>query len=154
MNVREAILRAADHIERQPEDYDFGVATVPTLPGAKGCALGWIGHYMGLEGYSYTEPLFKGLGPIRGPDAFYHEMSQIEGGIDACWTRNPLTCARVLRLYADSYHPAPRPTFAKSIVAEIAKLPFHEDDDEDETEDEEVPAVTLVDTDLRRVTTA
>ena len=49
MNVREAILAAADHIETYPKKFSFASVEVPSRRscGTPGCALGWIGHFAG-----------------------------------------------------------------------------------------------------------
>ena len=47
MNIYNAILKAADHIERNPHLYDFYRSNVPNC-GTPGCMLGWIGHFMGI----------------------------------------------------------------------------------------------------------
>lgn len=48
--IRSAILRAADRIEREPGCYSFGNVYAPVQGGGCGtefCMLGWIGHELG-----------------------------------------------------------------------------------------------------------
>ena len=45
--VYEAIMLAADHIERNPADFNFMSIGIPDC-GTPGCALGWIGSFGGL----------------------------------------------------------------------------------------------------------
>lgn len=146
MNVREAILKAANQIERWPESYDFAKGTVPEC-GSTGCALGWIGHFMGLQGKAYSAPLYEGLNSSsRGPSEFYEEMTRLEGEYRGwmwgAWPRSAMACARNLRAYADKHYPAPEPSFAANLMTDLARLPFHEDE-EDECEEEECPALTI-----------
>lgn len=114
MNIREAILKAADHIERNPLDFDFWKTGVPGSCGTPGCALGWIGHFMGETNYFNDVCDVMGLGitkphlPERGEFDFYRRMDKIEGPavLHGKWTNSAELCARTLRLYADKYHPA------------------------------------------------
>lgn len=46
--IRQAILQAADHIEKNPCDFNFYSVDKPEC-GTPGCALGWIGVFMGIE---------------------------------------------------------------------------------------------------------
>jgi hypothetical protein len=49
MNIYNAIMKAADQVETHPESFDFWVNDIPERCGSPGCALGWIGFYLGLE---------------------------------------------------------------------------------------------------------
>ena len=44
--IREAILAAADQIDRRPHTFVFCEASVPVSEYACGCALGWIGYFL------------------------------------------------------------------------------------------------------------
>jgi hypothetical protein len=50
--AREAILKAADHIEKHPELYDFFKHDIPA-DGQRGCLLGWIGRFAGMPAEVY-----------------------------------------------------------------------------------------------------
>lgn len=112
MNIREAILKAADHIERNPKAFNFQSIYVPdTDCGTPGCALGWIGHYLGMrESGANSAPLSEfsvppalGLGTFTvGNREFYGRMDDLAEG----WRYDASLCATGLRLYADKYHPA------------------------------------------------
>lgn len=54
MDIYNAILKAADHIEKEPHLYNFYCNRVPDC-GTPGCMLGWIGHFMGLTGSVYND---------------------------------------------------------------------------------------------------
>jgi hypothetical protein len=48
--IRAAILVAADHIDSNPEAFEFSRIGIPRDhgPGDTACALGWIGHFLGM----------------------------------------------------------------------------------------------------------
>ena len=134
MNIREAILKAADHIERNPEDFRFTQPAVPDQCGTPGCALGWIGYFLGEpEGliWSYTHLdvsehwLQLGHSTI-GAEIFYNRMSALENGLLwNTWSVNAHRCAETLRKYADKYHPAPAdviPASVREIFAEVTNV--------------------------------
>ena len=52
MNVYEAIVKAAWAIENHPQEFDFNSQVYPPGPGCgtPGCALGWIGTFLGKTG--------------------------------------------------------------------------------------------------------
>jgi hypothetical protein len=104
MNIRDAILEAAAHIERNPDDFNFHSIEKPSHCGTPGCAIGWIGVFAGIE-----EEHPSWLSAIKrqtGIDAhdFYKKMSDIQLG----WIFEAASCAITMRLYADKYHPAER----------------------------------------------
>jgi hypothetical protein len=119
MEIRDAILRAADHIERHPQDFNFGSVSIPVC-GTPGCALGWISAYCdfprGEHGFSKCcdllglEPEFQtgiklDAGAFKDQSfTFYNRMKKLGG---SSWCSNAINCAEALRLYADKYHPAP-----------------------------------------------
>lgn len=109
MNVREAILKAADSIEMHPELFDFRSTSMPNECGTPGCAIGWIalhadedlcGQIMADKWMSHKTELFMG---VESGD-FYDRMDALAGDFRA-WAHNPKGCAKTLRLYADEYHP-------------------------------------------------
>lgn len=111
MNIRQAILKAADHIEKNPYLFRYSEISVPDDCGTPGCALGWIGCFMGGNYYeddrgqkicfpSVSAVARKDLGLLA--PAFYERMINLAPG----WTCSAEECARGLRLYADKYHPA------------------------------------------------
>ena len=105
MNIYDAVLKAADHIERNPGEFRFTENVVPDGCGAPGCAIGWAAHFCGLSGFS--EPSCAGLFGVshRG---FYDRMDELTRfreviDYDKSWYRNPAKCAEGLRLYAAKY---------------------------------------------------
>jgi hypothetical protein len=118
MRTFAAILRAADHIERNPRLFDFGRTRVPHSCRTRGCALGWIGFFAGrtklplrtLFGFSLphrgiaivtTEGGSDPLIPITACE-FYRRMDALVAPDD--WRREASACAAGLRLYAMRYH--------------------------------------------------
>lgn len=109
MNIRNAILSAANHIEQNPHLFDFMSVRVPENPcGTPGCAIGWIGHFAEVGGWvAHNVAPAMGLKAAAGDsDAaheFYRRMDAL--GKDG-WRKDAEVCASALRLYADHYHPA------------------------------------------------
>lgn len=60
MNIYDAIMKAADTIEKRPDLYQFMANDIPDC-GSPGCLLGWIGHHMGLRGN-----VFETVMPLMG----------------------------------------------------------------------------------------
>ena len=112
MNIRQAILKAADSIEQNPDMYDFHSITAPDC-GTPGCAIGWIVAHSqldlpyedGLEGRARYWGRHEGYSKLLGVDdaGFYNLMDSCG---DTNWHTTPQKCAQSLRLYADKYHPA------------------------------------------------
>lgn len=133
MNIRQAILKAADHIERNPSAFNFGAVRFPKPNdcGTPGCALGWIGVFAGLPDM-YARSLdrsdswcvLRAAREVLGlPDkchtdsVFYERMDEVAG---TDWRHSAATCARALRLYADRYHPAE----SRSLIPESVRAIF------------------------------
>jgi hypothetical protein len=111
MDIRQAILKAADYIEANPSEFDFNAFCIPHPCGSPGCALGWIGYFSGLKpetfGFSRVAHEVMNLGiPGHGEFVFYQRMDAICGGRYR-WKQSAELCAHTLRGYADKYHPAP-----------------------------------------------
>lgn len=124
MNIRNAILAAADHIEEHPALFNYH-RQVPTPDcGSPGCALGWISLLADEQRFAWgrseqsehTRPwkraeLFAWLGYDDG--VFYDRMDALDLG----WKRTARQCAAAMRLYADKYHPAPKLGIPASVLA-------------------------------------
>jgi hypothetical protein len=100
MNIRDAILKAADHIERNPREFDYWSTNTPEAPGrgTPGCALGWVACFMGESIGALDSSWNRAM-------RFYSEMDSLAHG----WMSSAPLCAKGLRLYADKYHPAESP---------------------------------------------
>jgi hypothetical protein len=111
MNIRQAILKAADHIEQNPHLYEFYQNEVPEC-GTPGCMLGWIGHFLGVRG-SVGYQVCPAMGLGEGQDGFIrkgiHELAIEEMGHTRKWpdyATDAKAAARLMRLWADRNHPA------------------------------------------------
>ena len=113
MNIRQAILKAAASIEKNPDRFSFMSTDIPDC-GTPGCVLGWVGFHLKVptdqDEDRYHLVVAKALGftcddtcPILHEDTpFYDRMDSI-GRIN--WRRDAGDCAKTLRKYADKYHP-------------------------------------------------
>lgn len=110
MNIRQAVLKAADHIESAPGDFDFCSVCVPHACGTPGCAVGWIQFYLGhrsgriINGSFLIDGLVVNENVCGSESEFYSRMDGICAG--RAWRKSAGACATTLRLYADGYHPA------------------------------------------------
>lgn len=132
MNIRDAILKAADHIERFPEEFSFNSYTVPERPhcGTPGCALGWMIAFAGT-GHSLFMAFAQqvlGIVPHGKMSAGYEFYCRMDELVGADWVASAEACAAGLRLYADKYHPAPEPhSFARELMAKLPSEPLPQD---------------------------
>lgn len=122
--IRGAILLAADYIEARPHEFNFLRSEIPDGCGTVGCAMGWIGHFLGLK----HNPRIRGVDrvgfvmgleedapyPLDREGLFYFRMCELcapeikEAYYSVAgwkWSHDAQSCARVLRLYANRYHP-------------------------------------------------
>lgn len=117
-DIYDAIMKAADHIERNPKEFDFWNNFVPGSCGTPGCALGWIGYFLGIRQRSDSQyDVTRAIG--TGPTEFYSRMTELVGsnlwkGIDKQYLGVPRSevaaaCGRGLRLYAEKYHGEEKP---------------------------------------------
>jgi len=117
--IREAILKAADHIERHPSAFDFMTTEVPGDCGSIGCVIGWIAffHPQFAKRTCHVHELCRAMLGIEGPTelwsaTFYtrlYEIDEAEGlaFVDLnTWRHNACRVPITLRKYADKYHPA------------------------------------------------
>ena len=107
-NIRTAIMKAAGSIEQNPDIFSFGSIKCPDPDcGTPGCAIGWMGFHMGMEGLSSME-LFTRVNSSLGINGigieFYGRMDAVFGGHK--WKHSATNCAKALRLYADKFHPS------------------------------------------------
>lgn len=108
MNIYTAIMKAADLLERHPSLWDYHNVNVPECD-TPGCALGWIGFFMGRKAGS----TITGIGGV-GQGDFYSRMGGIQY-TDPDWMSKPdwihsaAVAARCLRAYAETYHAHDKP---------------------------------------------
>ncbi len=118
MNVREAILRAADHVERHPRRATYSDPRIPRGEDGTGCFIGWI-NYFQLQQMSALRRWWNGLGTNLVKPSLLGCWS--EGGVfarvsdladsgnweDRFWTIHPEWWPKLMRAYADEFYPAP-----------------------------------------------
>lgn len=116
MNLYNAILKAADHIEHYPDDFNYHMLGVPAC-GSPGCAVGWIAHFSGVKAQpiGVTGEVCK---QVLGVDYWGSFVGRMDRAVTGYWRRDPFVCAAALRLYAEKYHghekpPALHPGFVK-----------------------------------------
>jgi len=119
MNTYQAIMRAANYIERHPQEFNFRTTSIPDGPGcgSPGCALGWIAVFSDPEASYYKSPGYpkdyRSIGAIAENALnccssldFYFRMD----AIISKWREDPTACALGLRLYAEKYHGQEKPS--------------------------------------------
>jgi hypothetical protein len=110
--IRGAILRAADRIEREPGSYDFQQIGMPPEGGCgmPYCMFGWIGFELG----SKQDLSHRVATEIAGGDPrnnyilndAANEMYKFAGQVAPDFQRNALEAARAMRAWADARFPA------------------------------------------------
>lgn len=110
MNIREAILKAADSIEQNPGLFNFSSIRVPDFDcGTPGCAIGWMAYHLGLgewaegdqgDGLYWILDRSYALKEIMDQQTFYNTMDNLSEG----WRIDAKSCAVGLRLYANKYY--------------------------------------------------
>jgi hypothetical protein len=110
VTIREAILKAADHIEQNPERYDFSSCETPDC-GTPGCMIGWIGHFAGVDYRSFRTTFgfdYCDIGwVIRTPEIFGGPVPQERWDFLMRYQFDAAAAATVMRLFADERFPAP-----------------------------------------------
>lgn len=113
-----AVLRAADHIDKHPERFDFRTLKTPLTRFERGCALGWIAFFVNdhlephSDGYLVNDfcEQFFGISDTK----FYERMRRLEVGTSSrmiTWPQSAAICADTLRKYAQRYlAPVRQPT--------------------------------------------
>jgi len=109
MNVRQAILKAADSID-DGAPYRFVAIMVPNDCGTPACGLGWIGFHLGMHGkYAETDVHEAlGLGKVtQGKNRKFYDRMEACGEMEdgSFPAAGPKEIASALRIYADQYHP-------------------------------------------------
>lgn len=109
MNIYDAVMRAADHIERNPHLFNFVRSYVPDC-NTPGCLMGWVGHFMGLrtgtlawDGVARHFGIEKETGRWHAFDDLVRRELGDEGYLGYQW--DVAVAAKFLRLYAAKYLP-------------------------------------------------
>jgi len=117
MNIYDAIMKAAEHIDLHPGLFNFMSPFSPSNDcGTPGCALGWIAYFMGDRNECVLKTAATALGfdlrkhPMHSGHPFYDRMQKLQGSpkrYGDSWRYSATECARILRLYAAKYHTSP-----------------------------------------------
>ena len=114
MNIRQAILSAADSIEQSPPLFRFDSMRIPDGCGSPGCALGWIGFHLGMQDkLCVLSEVCVALNIKR--DVTFGPLSKAVDSKD--WHFSAPECAKALRQYADIHHPEEQDYIPASIRA-------------------------------------
>ena len=126
MQIRQAILMAADFIEAHPAQHLFARGSVPSNLDDKGCPLAWAGYFFGDKSGSVAgvpttyrtgrlwwrkdaQNISAAMGLLH-LQMFFDRMYQccLDTGTEYryIWHSDAGAAARSLRKYADKYHPA------------------------------------------------
>jgi len=117
MDIYNAIMKAADQVQREPDRYDFGGGMTPDC-GSPSCMLGWIGHFLGLK-QACNMDVGKALGlPTTRP--FYERVSDLLG--HSGYIRSAADAAQGMRLYAAKYHAPARRSDAELGADLVSKI--------------------------------
>jgi hypothetical protein len=107
ITTRQAILAAADHIEKWPDLYDDTSTAIPWSLREPASAKGWIGYFAGMppNGLSTVRVEFGALG-YDNASGFHHDMEAVCRAMGwrgwlLSWRSNAKLAARCLRRYAD-----------------------------------------------------
>ena len=98
MNIREAILKAADSVETS--GYRFLNDRVEHSCGTPMCMLGWIGFHLEMHG-AKVDNVARVLG-LDHPEEFYFYRNSEFGG----FATNASTAAALMRTFANDRYPA------------------------------------------------
>lgn len=103
--IHTAIMRAAKQVERRPRLLKF-FSYRPSSCSTPGCALGWVSFFAKAPPHASHHGALPMLGLNEGCDgalSFYSRMSDVAGSEE--WKHDGIECARVLRRYANRFHP-------------------------------------------------
>ena len=125
--LRAAILKAAEHIEARPWAYNFFQNRMPGSNNDTGCALGWIGYFLGniRQGIDEVSKVITNSNwedRYTWCDAFYFELDMlVPRKRNRSWRFSAQLCVRALRLYADRHFPVapPEHAFVKRLKAQL-----------------------------------
>ena len=132
MNIYDAIMKAADHIENNPKSFYYYSNDIPPALdcGTPGCAVGWVGHFLGHRGVILQTHKVMGLdfgGPLEGIYNFADRMDEVSD--DRRWRDSAEQCAATLRRYAEKYHGDEKPKAATppdwNTIARSPLIPDH-----------------------------
>lgn len=123
MNIYDAMMKAADYIESNPNALNIYNIMIPLDKNGAGCALGWTGYFLGL-----TDRVYNNVHPLLGvkdPNSsreYFERMNALQGKEPGVWFHDSARCARTMRLYASKYHALTRRTDSELVAALMRKI--------------------------------
>jgi hypothetical protein len=106
MEIYDAIMKAADHIEKNPHSFVFSAIGRPRDLSCIGCAIGWVAHFFYADRFFLFRPRYINAACHRmfgiSDGVFYGRMDDDFGNFGWLWDAR--MCANNLRLYAAKYH--------------------------------------------------
>lgn len=104
--IREAILKSADHLEWNPGLFYFYTVRIPDDDcGSPGCVLGWIAFFLSVD-FRSLEHVAESIGCKRTSIGFSHDFYlRMDSLVPPSWREDVALCAKGLRAYADKFHP-------------------------------------------------
>jgi hypothetical protein len=134
MNIYNAIMLAADWIERHPKQHSYVYPSVPDSPEDKGCPLAWIGYFAqpGKKRFERKAYTARVVAPhILGVNeaTFFSRMDSLQPWyrLNGAWKRSAKIAIRCMRLYAENYHAPAKPVTPPDWNAMSAKWAVGDD---------------------------
>ena len=122
MNVYDAIMAAAAHIEAVPTSFNFMNSDLPEKRcGSPSCAVGWVGFFRGIHGGTCWTAAPEALGVSYFDFVWALDECVMELGLVASWRHDAKTCAAAMRHYAKKRFGEPR-AMARPTSALVADL--------------------------------
>lgn len=126
-DIRQAILRAADRIEREPKSYNFMRMYTPR-GGDVACMWGWVGHELGMQPQTPNFRVASACGIPDGQTGHLYEYCNRSHSWrfwdSTFYQTSAKSAARQMRSYAEKFYPAEKldPDFLKWRVSFVPRL--------------------------------
>lgn len=114
LQIRTALLAAAETFEVKPGLFDYGEVKVPPC-GSPGCVVGMIGFHLGMKMGTDISDVAHLLGFDDGSfheHGMYNAFTEVYG---CGWRDSPKEAAEMLRLYADAKFPVAQAAPTKAL---------------------------------------
>lgn len=102
MTRKDAVLKAAAHLAKHPEAWDYMCVNTPENTSDCGCAIGWIAFFKGAGNGSLDQRAEKALG-IKYWDKFEGRMTELLGKPLSYISVTAAEVVKALRKYAKTY---------------------------------------------------
>jgi len=102
VNIYDAIMKAADTIEKTPHLYNFQAIRVHDCNTPQ-CMLGWIGHYLGMEGARVYGDVMGVLGLNKNANISIGHALGYNPRMHGDYVASPKAAAELLRYFAHRF---------------------------------------------------